>query len=279
MASIFLKWGRCLLVLQLVWLSACSNLLFYPSKKLFSTPPDWGLDYEDVWLASADGTRLHGWWLPAAGQALGTIYFLHGNAENISTHIASVAWLPASDYNVFLLDYRGYGQSEGRPTLGPVVEDVRAGYHWVQARASAQPLVVLGQSLGGGLAGYVAATEAQPPAALVLDAPVASYSRIAGEVARGNWLTWVFAPLAQCCLMPSDYDLQPVIANLRAPLLIFRSDEDRVVPPGHADSLYRAAAQPKTLVETRGPHIATFAEEDNRKRLLRFLSQYATPGS
>ena len=70
--------------------------------------------------------RLHGWFLPAQIPSRGTILFLHGNAENVSTHIGSVAWLPAEGFNVFLIDYRGYGLSEGVPTLDGLHRDVEA---------------------------------------------------------------------------------------------------------------------------------------------------------
>ena len=85
------------------------------------TPARIGLAYQDVYLPTPDGVRLHGWYLPAQGEARGTLLFLHGNAENISTHIASVYWLPAQHYNVLLIDYRGYGESTGTPTLPGLV--------------------------------------------------------------------------------------------------------------------------------------------------------------
>ena len=91
-------------------LGSCANLLFFPQRDLVLTPDQVGLAYRDVWFEAADGTRLHGWFLPAekkmALSAACTVLFLHGNAENISTHLASVSWLPAQGYNVFLFDYR-----------------------------------------------------------------------------------------------------------------------------------------------------------------------------
>lgn len=277
-SELALKAATALLLLMSV--SGCSRLLFYPSTVMVSTPANWQLAYEDVWLRSSDGTRLHGWWLPAQSPgeapmlavAKGTIYFLHGNAENISTHIASVSWLPDQGYNVFLIDYRGYGRSEGEPDLGPVIEDVRSGYRWLLERKRL-PLIVLGQSLGGALGGFVAATEKPAPAAVVLDAPVASYPRIAAEVARRHWLTWALGPLA-ALVMPEEYDLDSVIDALSAPLLIFRSDDDRVVPPSHADTLFDRAAEPKVRIKTVGRHIATFNRPENRQGLLSFLDRH-----
>lgn len=258
-------------------LSGCANLLFYPMSKLVALPSDWGLSYEDVTLKS-EGLTLHGWWLPesADGPGKGTVYFLHGNAENISTHFHSVKWLPAQGYNVFLLDYRGYGLSEGEPDLPGVIADVRAGYAWLRERHGSAPLIVLGQSLGGGLAGFAMATEPVKPAAVVLDAAIASYPRIAGEVARRNWLTWPFAPLAEIA-MPENYDFESVVGQLAGvPLLFFHSTEDSVVPQGHTRTLFELAHEPKYKVLTQGPHIATFALQENREHLLAFLNRLDT---
>ena len=93
---------RRIVVLLLCTLAAgCTSLLFYPTADHVMTPDVIGLDYRDVTFTASDGTQLHGWFLPAAEKPSGTIVFVHGNAENISTHIASVAWLPAEGFNVF----------------------------------------------------------------------------------------------------------------------------------------------------------------------------------
>ena len=254
-------------------LSGCAALLFHPMKKLVATPADAGLAYEDVWLEEG-GPRLHGWWLPAQGQPRATVYFLHGNAENISTHMNSVLWLPEQGYNVFLLDYRGYGRSDGEPELAGVIDDVRRGYRWLRARSDV-PVVVLGQSIGGAVAGYAMATAAERPDAVVLDAAVASFPRIAREVAQRQWLTWPFAGLA-ATLMPSDYDLDAVISQLAGvPQLYLHSPDDAIIPLAHTQTLYSLASEPKTMQETQGPHIATFAFPAYRQVLLAFLETHA----
>ena len=124
----FACWFSLLVTLQL---GACTSLLFYPQRELVLTPDRVGLAYRDVWFKAADGTRLHGWFLPAGmnvvrGEAC-TVLFLHGNAENISTHIGNVAWLPGKGYNVFLFDYRGYGRSAGEPLSSASWETTRQG--------------------------------------------------------------------------------------------------------------------------------------------------------
>ena len=112
-----------LLLILLCSLSGCQGLLFYPSKEMVRTPADVELAYDDIYLKSLDGTKLNAWFLTVKEdvEIKGTVYFLHGNAQNISQHLASVYWLPEHGYQVFLLDYRGYGNSAGTPLLADVL--------------------------------------------------------------------------------------------------------------------------------------------------------------
>ncbi|MFO8142707.1 MAG: alpha/beta hydrolase, partial [Marinobacter sp.] len=117
-------------------LTGCSSVFFYPDKVTYITPDRLNLDYQDIYLDTADGETLHGWWLPAMTEepAKGTIYYLHGNAQNISAHIFNVAWLPEQGYNVFTIDYRGYGQSTGAPDIEGTLHDAETGLRWLADR-------------------------------------------------------------------------------------------------------------------------------------------------
>lgn len=116
------------LLLASLCLVGCSGLLFYPEPGLPITPARAGLEYRDIELRAADGTRLHAWWLPAkAGvQVKGTVLHLHGNGGNLAWHLGGVHWLPEQGYQVLMLDYRGYGLSEGKPRLPEVYQDIDA---------------------------------------------------------------------------------------------------------------------------------------------------------
>jgi len=140
-----------LLAITALLQTGCSSVFFYPDKTTYITPDRLNLDYEDVYLDTADGETLHGWWLPAKtdGPSKGTIYYLHGNAQNVSAHILNVAWLPPKGYNVFTLDYRGYGQSTGAADIEGTLHDVETGLRWLAEHHTDQPLFLLGQSLGG----------------------------------------------------------------------------------------------------------------------------------
>ncbi|HHH48316.1 MAG TPA: alpha/beta hydrolase [Gammaproteobacteria bacterium] len=257
-------------------LSACSNLFFVPMKTLLRTPDELGLDFENVFIDSSDGVRLYAWFLPAEETARGTILFLHGNAENISTHIGGVYWLPARGYNVLLLDYRGYGLSSGEPSLQGATDDVQAALRWLLARTEGQPVAVLGQSLGGSL-GVVAidrADLAPQIRALILDSAFSDYRLIAREKLAGFWLTWPLQyPLSW--LISDHFAPTRAIARISpTPVLIIHGEDDNIVPPHHARQLYRAAREPKALwlVPDTG-HIGALARPEIRDRLVKYLDR------
>lgn len=269
--------NRLMLALCALLLSGCSRMLFMPMRPLVRTPADVGIAYRDVELAAADGTRLAAWWLPAQGQAKGTVLFLHGNAENISTHLASVYWLPAEGYQVLLLDYRGFGGSEGKPRIPAVFADLHAAFDWLAGEPTTQglPLFLLGQSLGATLGGYLAGADPalrSRLAGVVLDAGFARYRWIVRDVARQSWLTWPLQwPIGWG--MPRGYDLLDQVGNISpVPLLLIHGRQDVIVDHRHAEALFAAARPPRFLLSYDGPHIGSFMDPEIRAALLRFLA-------
>ena len=269
---------RALGLLLCLALTGCSVFLFHPDRNLHLTPDKLGLEYENVHLVAADGARLHGWLLLTRQKARGIVLFLHGNAENISTHIRNVAWLPEHGYQVFLPDYRGYGMSEGNPTLAGALSDEDAAFRWLAEAPRFQhlPIYLLGQSLGATLAAYYVGANPEVRkrlSALVLDAPLASYRRIAREKFAAFWPTWPLQyPLS--LLFPDDYSPIHNVARIApVPLLVICSENDGIIPVHHSLELYQAAGEPKQLLVTRGAHTATFLDTENRRWLLEFLRQ------
>ena len=143
---------RCLILVLCAAIAGCTQLFFFPMKQEVRTPADIGLVYEDVYFPGKDEHKLHGWYLPAVGHARATVLFLHGNAENISTHIGSVYWLPARGFNVLLFDYQGYGQSEGTPSVAGALDDVEAalGFLVQHSEHYGEPVIVLRAESGRG---------------------------------------------------------------------------------------------------------------------------------
>lgn len=259
-------------------LAGCTQLFLHPDRAQVLHPSKMGLRYEDVWIPAPDGARLHAWYLPADGPAHGTVLHLHGNAENISTFIAAVHWLPSRGYNVLLLDYRGYGESEGDATIDNVHEDAQLALRWLLARpgADSEHLAVFGQSLGGSAAIWTVAHEPQKARvkALVTEGAFSSYSRIAREKMNLLWLTWPLQwPLS--LLFSDRYAAQDAVGAIApVPLLLMHGEKDPVVPVSHAQRLYDAAREPRELwIIPGGEHVNALTKEDRRERFLAFLER------
>lgn len=263
-------------------LAGCDNLFYYPSRNSFIDPVSIGLPYKDVSFNSLDGTRLHGWFFAPKGGTDGakaTVIHFHGNAENISTHFQAVAWLAREGFNVFVFDYRGYGQSDGEPNKDGIQDDAVAAVRWVRGRPDVDPdrLIFFGQSLGAAIAVHLAAgPEGTGLRVVVLESGFSSYRAITREKLAASFLTWPFQwPLS---LLVSDRDRpRDDIAKIApVPVLIIHGTADPVVPYHHAEVLYAAAREPKTLWTIPGAgHTSAFGRygEIYRPRLLAFLNQ------
>ncbi len=264
------------LILSMSLLSACNSLFFQPEKKHYIEPAQIHLQAKNIYFKTSDGLTLHGWFLPAKKQAQASILFLHGNAQNISTHIASVYWLPAAGFNVFLFDYRGYGYSEGKPSIEGLLIDFRAALDTLRNIRGVNPekIFIFGQSLGAaislqGLARYKSRKKIK---GLIVEGAFTGYRDLSREVLNSFWLTWPFQwPLSYTitdCCRPID-----AIKNISpVPVLIVHSKDDQIIPVHHALELYAAARAPKQLwLYNRYAHIQIFKDKKNRTRLIKYL--------
>ncbi len=269
------------LALILLLQTGCSSVFFYPDKVTYITPDRLNLEYDDVFLDTADGETLHGWWLPAdapESAPKGTIYFLHGNAQNISSHLMNVAWLPEKGYNVFLIDYRGYGHSTGAPDIEGTLHDSETGLRWLmeQPQTDNRPVYLLGQSLGGAL-GIALASEwvqrqEQPPlSGVILDGTFSGFRGIAREKLGSFWLTWLFqVPLSRT--ITDEYEgLEHVGRISPVPVMVIHSVRDGIIPFHHGEALYEAAGEPKDFLQTDTPHAATFVIPAYKEAVLGFM--------
>ena len=274
------KFSSIVLVSTFLLLGGCTNLtslFFYPQKQYARTPVDIDLAYEEIKLQANDGTELVSWFLPAAKTDTEInspiVLFLHGNAENISTHIGSVYWLPEKGVNVFLLDYRGYGHSEGEPFISAIFQDVEASLIWIRQNFPKRKVYVFGQSIGSAIATTSMALfkDQYDLAGLVLDASFTGYRDIAQDVTLRSPLTWVAWPITW--LLPTQWDPVNHISKISPkPILMFHSQADGVLPYRLGQELYLQALEPKHWQESKGRHIQTFNFKENKKILLEFLS-------
>ncbi|HTQ55074.1 MAG TPA: alpha/beta hydrolase [Bryobacteraceae bacterium] len=187
----------------------------------------------DLWLRTADGVRIHSWWMPHEGPWV-TLY-LHGNAGNITHRYPIDREILVAGSAVLAPDYRGYGKSAGRPSERGLYRDADAAYdHLLRAGYRPHQVVLHGESLGTAVAVDLASR--RPCAGLVLEAPFTSAADVAATIAPliGRLPIWGFNSIAK-------------IGRVRAPLLIVHGDRDRLIPVRMGQALFAAAHPPKSL--------------------------------
>jgi fermentation-respiration switch protein FrsA (DUF1100 family) len=250
-----------LLLMSTFSLAGCiERFFFYPDSTRYTSPEQFGLRGEDVWLRASDGTRLHAWFLPANGAAKGTVLHLHGNAANISNHLPLVAWLPARGYNVLMLDYRGFGRSEGKPTLDGIVDDAMAALTYLRSRPDVDRdrLVVFGQSIGGATALRMLARDSAGVRLGVIDSSFPSYRGIARDATAGSAVA-PLASLTASALPGVEKDPVTVLKSVDVPLIFMHGMRDSVIPHTNSDALHAAAPTSQLWKIPDAEHIAALA--------------------
>ncbi|MCM0148733.1 alpha/beta hydrolase [Photobacterium galatheae] len=265
-------------VLVGIGITGCESLFFWPSKQLVPSPEVLKFTKEDRFFTAEDGTLIHAWQIPVQGTKKGTIYFLHGNAQNLSYHVANVFWLAEKGWEIVIIDYRGYGRTAGEPDFASVQQDALAGYQaLLKERQDDTPIIVWGQSLGASIAINMVASlpENTQPQGLIIDSAFSSHQRIVRETLGNFWLTYPFQyPLSW--LFTDDYAPEQSISRIdNVPFLFVHSVQDPVIDISHAKTLYQLAHEPKQLWISPVPgHIASWNDEVWRDHLVCQLNRW-----
>lgn len=222
-----------------------SRLIFFPNYPDRSDG-DWhprGLPVQNVWLTTSDGVKLHGWWVPHANAKF-TFLTFHGNASNIANRAPIYEFLHSTPSNVFALDYRGYGRSEGKPSEGGIYRDAEAAYEYLvnTKQIDCKTIIPFGQSLGTAVATHLAGHSCV--AGVILEAPFPSASRVARKV------FWFLPGLS--LLVHGQFDTQTRLKGIHTPVLIVHCDQDPVIPFRFGQEVYDAALPPKTFLRIQG---------------------------
>lgn len=212
-------------------------LLYLPSPVIEQTPASAGLVYRDLELETDDGERLHGWWVQRRAAWRGHVLLCHGNAGNVGDRVVHAAILSHAGFDVLLFDYRGYGNSSGRPSERGTYRDARAALAGLLRQPGVDPARVfyLGESLGGAIALELAL--AHPPAGLVL---LSAFTSVR-DMSRVHY------GLIPVAAVPDAYPSLRRIGDLRAPLLVLHGEDDTIVPVEQGRALFEAAPEPKRL--------------------------------
>ncbi|MGK7346194.1 MAG: alpha/beta hydrolase [Candidatus Nitrospinota bacterium M3_3B_026] len=215
--------------------------LFHPRTALEMNPAMAGMEFRDVYIESG-GNTLHGWYIPH-DDAVCFIIFYHGNVGNIADRIDFLKILKNLRAHVLIFDYRGYGMSEGVPTIEGIEEDAVAALEWLTMKVGAprERVILWGKSLGGAAA-LAAARRYPDVAGVVVESAFSTYRRLAHEV----------APLAPVVFITDAFRNEEILSRIKTPKLIIHGLADELIPFHHAERLYDKAAEPKRILPVRG---------------------------
>lgn len=259
-------------------------MYFHPDNALYTHPDKFGHRYETPHFTSTDGTPLTGIFFFARREPVhGTVVHFHGNGGNVTAHFRYVDWLTDEGFHVFTFDYRGYGNSAGRPSPEGLAQDGIAALRYVRSRPDvpAERVFVLGQSLGGAVAVVSTVQSGVPVAAVALDSPMSSYRSVAREKLKANLFTRLFLRPLTFALVSDAANARKQIGKLApAPVLILHGDADHVVPHSEGAALYERAGEPREMVTIEGGrHTEAFMRFGKvyRPRLVDFYRRAVEP--
>lgn len=221
--------------------------VYHPTREMMANGTELGRPFQNVHFDAEDGTALHGWFYSGTNEAPGAGFvFLvcHGNGGNISHRLHLADALLSTGAGVFLFDYRGYGQSSGRPSEEGTYLDAQAAHQWLAEQGIKDPqIIALGESLGGGIASELARRREVGGLALV-----STFTSIPDIGAK------LFPWLPVRFLASIKYDTRSKLPNIEVPVLILHSRVDDLIPFEHAEKNYAAIRSRKLLIEIQGTH-------------------------
>ncbi|XP_010939928.1 alpha/beta hydrolase domain-containing protein WAV2 isoform X2 [Elaeis guineensis] len=252
------------------------------------TPSNLRLDYEDVWLRSSDGVRLHAWFVKHDPPLRGpTVLFFQENAGNIAHRLEFVCiMMQRLHCNVFMLSYRGYGESDGYPSQHGIIKDAQAALDHLTQRNDIDPsrIFIFGRSLGGAVGSVLAKNNPDKVSALILENTFTSILDMAGVMLP--FLKWFVGgsvskgPKVLNCLVRSPWSTIDIIEQIKQPILFLSGLQDELVPPSHMQMLYSKAVEHNRhclFVDfPNGTHMNTWISGGDRywRNIQLFLDQY-----
>ncbi|MCL1469511.1 alpha/beta hydrolase [Argonema antarcticum] len=236
--------------IALAYSSAClflffwqNHFIFFPSSVIEITPAAFAR-FEDVWLPVSNRSGkvelIHGWWIPGKGQQ--TVLYLHGNGINVGANVAHAIRLHKLGVSVLLIDYRGYGRSEGKfPTEKSVYHDAETAWNYLIEKRHISPkdILIYGHSLGGAIA-IDLAVQHPDAAALIVQSSFTSMSQMVNERPT-------FRIFPTNLILRQRFDSISKVGSLKTPVLFIHGMDDSVIPYRMSQILFAAAPEPKQL--------------------------------
>ncbi|MBN3038554.1 MAG: alpha/beta hydrolase [Candidatus Omnitrophica bacterium] len=220
-----------------------SKAIYLPTKGVDYYPDLAGLAFEDIDVITEDGLRINGWFVPGKDTKY-TVLFCHGNGGNIGHRMEKLVYFYNLGLSSFIIDYRGYGKSQGSPSEKGLYADARAAYDYLlrKRKIPAEAIILYGESLGSAVVIHLAAEE--KVGGLIIE----------GGFSRGRDMAKAIYPFLPSFLFADSFDSLAKIGKVKAPKLFMHSKDDEVVPFILAKKLYDAADNPKHFAQLRGGH-------------------------
>lgn len=242
-----------------------SKSIFYPVRLIASTPAALGLAFEDVFIKTQDNVTINAWLVKSSTQR-GTLIFCHGNAGNIGDRLEKILLFHQMGLTILVIDYRGYGKSQGQPSEAGIYKDAVAAYDYLLTRQDIDRsrIIGYGESLGGAVA--VDLGTKRNLAALIIDSSFTN----AADMAK------IIYPFIPSFLLGTKLDSAAKVRTVTIPKLFIHSRADEIVPFRLGERLYQAAAQPKEFLELSGGHNDTpvDAREEMAREIIIFLRRH-----
>jgi len=220
------------------------KFIYFPQSEIDYTPDMAGLPYEDIYFKTEDDVLLNGWFIPVE-DAKNTLLFFHGNGGNISHRLESLKIFHEIGLSVFIIDYRGYGQSQGIPSEQGTYRDAEAAWQYLaETRGiSDEDIIIFGRSMGGAVATWLASR--YTPNLLILESTFTSIADVAKHY---------YPYLPTHLLTRIKYASVDRIKDIHSPILISHSQTDEIIPYKYGRALFEKAQAPKIFLELKGGH-------------------------
>lgn len=221
---------------------------YYPGKNML---PVNGLQYEEV-ILPVDSEQVSGLFIKPAGVPRATILFLHGNGGNVTRYLYMIRPLIKEGFQVFMVDFRGYGRSTGIPSHLNIAHDGQLVLNYLLARKDVRDtkILIYGASIGTQEAVHLAKDNQAEITALVLEGTISSFTDIAEDHSPP-----VRKPAIRQLLISPYAAKDDIRSIVYMPLLFIHSEEDTDVPLAEAELVYRNAPEPKTFILFKGKHL------------------------
>lgn len=256
-------------VLFVIYITMCGLLYFFQEKLIFFPEKldknfkfSFDQKFEEINIKTADNKLLHGI-LFKSNSSKGLIFYLHGNAGSLNSWGEVAKTYTDLNYDVFMLDYRGYGKSEGSISgQEQMYQDVQLAYDELKKRYKEDKIIVLGYSIGTGPASKVASTN--NPKLLILQAPYYSLT----DLMRRTY------PIVPRFILKYKFETHDYIKNCKMPIVIFHGDADKVVHYGSSIKLKEQFKKQVTLIILNGQgHNGMTENEDYKIEIQKILSR------